>query len=497
MGAWGIVKPVNYSNFYCTSVTCFFDEYNWDCLPYKDGSVGGYLPGSAPAELAAKYGISGDGLVADAPRHSRLYHATYGPEMVDIITNPSTKMNHNGIEFYNSVEYRSNGNPVCSLTDLPDDATSPLLDPFATLVYTNGVNTDSHTGWTDNHVERVYQLGQTEQVYKKMTAVLNEYFSDWKTNRDRTLDIVCHSQGCLATRSAISTFRSSNIDNPINHINSIVSVNSPAIGSALALDGSGVHSVQRLRDIGIGIYKNGGLDPLIGGAFDPFKDIRTLMQDFLLRQIELSYANSFANGSWSPSASSVASAGVTNGSQFITNLLSGAAPVTRPSDGSKIPLTALYGTVPGLGTKLMNYAVGQGRSACNTGAGMVNLFSTVASNLGLTDRTCMGWVNYIDSYLTPIFTEMDVQWTPNSDMVVDKSSQQYIGKLNPFNHPFISSQLQPFPGDLGVPHSTIGGVGAGGGDLKGACLHGKEIVKALANPPKQKVNLGPILSLLQ
>jgi hypothetical protein len=497
---WGVSPAVNHSNFYCTSVTCFYDSYEWSCLAYRDGSVSKYDAGSAPAELAAKYAIPADGLVADAPVKTQLSNVTSGSKQTSQFTNPATKINHNGIEFYNSISYRSNGATFCALASLPNDAVNPLTDPFATLTYTNGVNTDSHTGWGDNHVEQMYQLGQTDQVYKKLAAVLDEYFTDWKTNKARTLDVVCHSQGCLATRSAIATFRSAGLDNPVNHINAIVSMDSPAIGTALALDGNGVHSIQRMRDIVIKqIYNKGGLDPvhIAGIKVDPFKDIRTILENFILRQTELAYPNDFTRATWQPSASGIATTGVTNGSPFISNLFSnGSAPITRPVDGSKIPLTAYYGTVPTLATKLLNYGVNAGLNACNQGAINGNEILALAQGLGLTDKTCHGWVNYIQSNLSPIFTEMDQQWTPYSDMVVDQSSQEYNGKLNPFNHPFISKKLAPFPGDLGVPHMTVGGVGANGGDLRGSTLHGKEILDALLNPPKQKAGISPLLSLL-
>jgi hypothetical protein len=494
---WGVTPAKNWSNFFCQgSGSCFYDNYEWQCLAYRHGTVSGYKPGSPPAELAAKYGITGAGLLPDAPRK---VHGQNG-EMVDIITNPKTQLNHNGIEFYNSINYRSTGATLCNIQEMPNDAVFPQTDPFATLVYTNGVNTDAHCGWTDNRRERIFQLGQTDQVYNKIAAVLDEYFTDWRTNGARTLDIVCHSQGCLATRNAIATYRSANPDNPVNHINSIVSVNSPAMGTAMATDYNGLHSVQRMRDIVIKkIYNGGGLNPVRIGLItvDPLGDIRKLLENFILRQVEVSYVNSFTKLDWEPQGSAIATTGVTSGSSFTSTLASGATgPVTRPSDASKIPLTALYGTVPGLAKKLLSFGVISGRNACNQGVINGNDLAAIAQGLGLTDKSCHGWINYIESELNPIFTEMDVQWTPYSDMIVDQASQQYGGKLNEMNHPFRSKQLQPYPGDLGVPHMSIGGVGAGGGELRGSTLHGKEIVDALANPPVQNPFVMPVVTVL-
>jgi hypothetical protein len=280
-----------------------------------------------------------------------------------------------------------------------------------------------------------------------------------------------------------------------------VSLNSPAIGTAMAMDGSGVHSIQRVRDIVIKeIYNKGGLDALVsiaGVKIDPFKDIRKLLENFMLRQVELAYPIAVSQSSWTPSASNMAGTGVTTGSSFISGLFpNGTAPVSRPVDNVKIPLTSYYGTVPGLGMKMLSYAVATGRNACNQGAINGNTLVGVAQALGFSDRTCHGWINYIESNLQPIFTEMDQQWTPNSDMVVDQSSQQYLGKLSSFTHPFVTKKLAPFPGDLGVPHMTLGGVGANGGELRGATMHGMEVVEALASPPKQKSGLGPVYTLL-
>src|SRR6266849_686128 len=72
--------------------------------------------------------------------------------------------------------------------------------------------------------------------------------------------------------------------------------------------------------------------------------------------------------------------------------------------------------------------------------------------------SCDDWVVNYENQLRPILTQMDIEWTPFSDFVVDVSSQKYEGIFNKFNHPFAAAPLQPYFGQMGVTHMNIDGL---------------------------------------
>lgn len=443
---------------------------------YISGKCSGYKPTSAAKAVADANGI---------------------PELEQ--NSAYDRINHNGIEFYNSLAYSPDGT---------QEGTPTGLDPFVTIRFTNGVEYDPS--------RKVYQKGQANQLYNKFIAVLDEYFLDWRTNATRQIDIVCHSQGCLVSRYVIANRRDASLANPVNHIHAIVSVNSPAVGTAFATDYSGVHSVERLRALVFSIYDQGYLNPLklkvsaYGGTLtwtiDPFKDVRNMLENFMVAQNELQYPSGIYSAGWSPTDSKMGSSGMSSGSPIITPLLNG--PLSRPYDGKKIPLTALYGLAPGLAKPMLTLASNQGHSACQENH-YASWFSSGVSADDLSvwfqaaiyiasggkGGTCTDWVNYVVDYLNPIFTELDSQWSLASDFIVDESSQKYKGIFNPFNHPFVVKPLVPNNGEFAVPHMSFSNLGANGGKLEGATEHGAEINAALASEPRQQ-SLVPTLSIL-
>lgn len=437
----------------------------------------------------------------------------------------SQGVNHNGIEFYNSLAYKEiNGQLVAT-----------GYDPFAIVQKTNGLVDDARG---------MKNLGQTNQLFARMEAVLTEYFgSGWTTNPNAKIDIVCHSQGCLVTRSVIASYRGTGLDNPVNHLNQIVSADSPALGTALSMDGSGVYSIQRLRDvafsikpllnpINISINLPSGTSLLTcsaapvtlqfmvlnfltgrkmqmtcGGTtteytlfrMDPFKDLRKTFESFIARQDGFGYPNNFSTPKWLPTTSKITTTGVTNGSIFQTNLKSSLGNLTRPIDNTRVPMTALYGTAPGLFVALLNKAVNDAISACSDNAITATFDSAINSLTFWKDKygfsTCGDLINAVANPLRPILTAMDAEWSGNSDGIVDVGSQKYEGFLSSTNYPFTVRQFVPAAGDRGVSHMTFEGVGYNGRDLPGACTFGSEFGKALRSTPKQK-NIAPALSLL-
>lgn len=445
-------------------------KYGTVDLSWKNGIVQQYGPSKTcpPAYIANKYGFS-------------LANLTYK------YSEFTKGINHNGLEYYNSVA--------------PNTANDPKKDevaPFCRLDWTNGVvTTGSRT-----------ELGQTNQIYERLTAVLDEYYTNWRTDPSAKIDMVCHSQGCLITRNMIATYRSAGMDNPVNHINSIASVTSPALGTALATDGSGVAVVQELRNV------TKSLEPLLQPiplyfeasvpgtpisikfkiiTLDLFESLRNVLNDFNYGAQYLTYPAKYSFKSWSPPTSVITTTGVAATTlPFMTNLTASGYP-TRPADQSSIPLTAFYGTVPTIASKYRSTLYSKATGICHTSIIPFWTSSPVDINSlswwpsaisGFRFGTCIDLVNYVDGQIGPVFSKLDADWTPYSDFIVDVSSQKYEGAFSTINRPFVTVPLIVNPGELGVPHAKMSWVGLNGADLEGATSHSLEIYNALINPPR-------------
>jgi len=74
-----------------------------------------------------------------------------------------------------------------------------------------------------------------------MDTVLSHHYGGrdaWIHDSTKKIDIVCHSQGCLIMRDALRNARDTSLANPLNHIRKVVSLDSPAFGSAMATQAS-------------------------------------------------------------------------------------------------------------------------------------------------------------------------------------------------------------------------------------------------------------------
>jgi hypothetical protein len=81
------------------------------------------------------------------------------------------------------------------------------------------------------------RFGQAVQLFNRMDTVLSHHYggrSVWISDSTKKIDIVCHSQGCLDLREALRSNRDPSLGNPLNHIRKVVSLDSPAFGSAFA-----------------------------------------------------------------------------------------------------------------------------------------------------------------------------------------------------------------------------------------------------------------------
>ncbi len=487
---------------------------------YRNGWVRGYKDNSAALILAQKYGIDAAGGLN--------FSIAAAATQVD-----SKEINHNGLEFYTSV------NP-----DNHQPAPFAWIDKTSPDILTKSNN--------------IREENQPSQLYRRMTEVLDEYYSDWKVNPDRVIDLVCHSQGGLVVRGVIMYNRSTSLENPVNHIRSIVTLDTPHLGTAIASDKSGLPNVDKLREYVYGfgnelsisdmIYGVTELGPyyikmpqsngIIGYRFmnqqrpdgtvytpgfyyvkneisnprgwtamrvDPLEAARSAFSDFTSTDINLAYPYNYSNSDWIPAGVNWAPPSGTQRSTFITSLMQNGYP-KAPYNGRRIPMTAYHGFMdPGAIDKMVDIAINKAYETCDGTADNVSAWLAPTVNiltsfftLGLSGTDFKACWQYVDQ-LGPIIRQKvhpyDAEWGETSDLAVDISSQQAAKIFRPTD-PFRMKRLRKKrDSDIGVPHMDIAGVGENGTPLQGATSHGDEIYEALNNPPSA-LSLEPMLALL-
>lgn len=391
-------------------------------------------PGGAN-DIANKYGLS----------KQLVYNTQYTSEWITVVNVRTTTytvntiegLNHNGLEFYNS----------CGDGD---------LYPWASI-----------------------EGNQTEWLYDRMERVLFEYYGDsWQTDASKRIKLVAHSQGGIVIRNAIAKYRYEGLGNPLNHIESIVTLNTPHLGTALVTEGSGVGATDAGLQSLIWQYKNGNFNSYtIAGSIkiDPFKDLRELMRTgFPRAQADLSYPYNFKNAAWIPyySVMRYDSDKANTHSSLISKLKDSGYP-RAPRDNRPIPLTALYSTAPGAASRIVSYGAKSAMNYCN------------GLNLGALITGCLAVVTPITGLTTGAASIaadlMDKSWSLNSDLAVDLSSQKADGLFFPGRDPFIAKPI--VGGPYGVPHMTVPNIGLNGSTLNGSTTRGADIIEALENPP--------------
>ena len=76
---------------------------------------------------------------------------------------------------------------------------------------------------------------QAEQLYNRVKQVLEEYYgSGWRNNSKASIDLIGMSQGGLTIRQMLTLDSDEGLANPINHINHILTVNTPHYGTEWA-----------------------------------------------------------------------------------------------------------------------------------------------------------------------------------------------------------------------------------------------------------------------
>jgi hypothetical protein len=147
----------------------------------------------------------------------RSYTRSSGPDILARIerlengydsTNAQAGINRNGIYFYTSLNDAG-------------DSLSPFQPPM----------------WSPSSYGYNALRGQARQLFERMDTVLTHHYGSraaWIHDSTKKIDIVCHSQGCLDTRDMIRNNPDASLANPLNHIRKVVSMDSPAFGSAFA-----------------------------------------------------------------------------------------------------------------------------------------------------------------------------------------------------------------------------------------------------------------------
>ncbi|MDR0516458.1 MAG: putative lipase, partial [Fibromonadaceae bacterium] len=95
---------------------------------------------------------------------------------------------------------------------------------------------------------------QSRYLYKKLGEVLDSCYSkdstDWKTSNEYKIDLVAHSQGGLVIREMLRGLRKDaenfpqGTANAANHINRVITVNTPHLGSALATPSDNLSKIE-------------------------------------------------------------------------------------------------------------------------------------------------------------------------------------------------------------------------------------------------------------
>lgn len=95
----------------------------------------------------------------------------------------------------------------------------------------------------DTIVDHRAVYGQPNQLYDRMVFVLNDFYGKgmWENDPTAKIDLMGFSQGGTTIRYAVHKFREPSLSNPVNHINRIITSNTPHFGSAVATLSENLH----------------------------------------------------------------------------------------------------------------------------------------------------------------------------------------------------------------------------------------------------------------
>ncbi|MGL1935006.1 MAG: GPI inositol-deacylase [Fibrobacterales bacterium] len=174
---------------------------------------------------------------------------------------------------------------------------------------------------------------QTELLANRMSEVLTQYYGEsWKSDMDKTIDIIAHSQGGLVIRNALRRYNTVSPENPLNHVHGIITLNTPHTGSALATENSNNSDVQAVRKFAIQTHSH---ERLKG-----FKSVHEALGAFIYGTQDLS-----------------------QNSGLIADLKAEGYP-RLPFSNKKIPMVALTSSANSMGEYLLN-AVEKASEECD------------------------------------------------------------------------------------------------------------------------------------
>lgn len=78
--------------------------------------------------------------------------------------------------------------------------------------------------------------GQPNQLHDRMIEVMDNFYGKgtWEDDPTALIDLIGFSQGGTTIRNTVHFFRATDLSNPVNHINRIITANTPHFGSAVA-----------------------------------------------------------------------------------------------------------------------------------------------------------------------------------------------------------------------------------------------------------------------
>ncbi|MGL1901964.1 MAG: hypothetical protein OCC49_07505 [Fibrobacterales bacterium] len=319
--------------------------------------------------------------------------------------------------------------------------------------------------------------GQARQLWVRVLYVLNEYYGDsWKNDPELTIDIIGHSQGGMIIRKMIAEFSDPTLENPVNHINHVITVGTPNLGNEWATPGSGDWAVDyTMRNVD-GAYNKGYFDYLPSGVGDL---IHTLKDQESFWDI---------NGDYIKDLSS-------HGNPYnyykqepipITTFYSSCAGCAETL-WANMKKTSIDGCDASAGEKLIAWGINMlpgnqgvsGNDVCRTFT--TGVFQSIKEWVyDFDQQNCQNAISLADGWSLNNCDPNSRSWTASSDFVSSIESQQGLGVLSSKNGPYQAINL-----GTDVFHGDFGGI-------KGSNTMGYEILQGLLKPPGS-INIVPTI----
>ncbi|MGL1935007.1 MAG: GPI inositol-deacylase [Fibrobacterales bacterium] len=373
-----------------------------------------------------------------------------------------------------------------------------------------GMDVSNYTALNQNGIEFYDGQGQSQThemfataLKEKIENILNEYsiygsYADWRNRYDTKIDIICHSQGGVAIRKMILDNQNDrSLSNVVNHINSIITLNSPHLGTSIVSENPVYESAKEMQGLifgtkSINIHANtkyGEVDlcadyiPFCGGTTGGFTLSIDNKNDVLFDEYEVQFSDtdfkydfSIEDAGESLQEKVFETRGLFGFESPIYDELNAAGFPKRPYDGSDIPFTAFYS-----------------RAGAGNMTGIIdNVFYNLSEDVDAraddfgAGEEARELLNELKASIQPTIDFIDEDWMANSDGVVDVFSQKLEGLFSPVNSKFQAIELT---NEFGVIHGTSMGVDVledYGIVVDGPELHGADVFAALVNPARKK-----------